>query len=94
MDKYQENILNFQVNINRDAKHQKGEIFSLEAIVTMPNKATLVAKVNHQDARAAVDMAQDNISRQLVKYKDKKISKLRKSTKYFKSLKFWRKNQD
>lgn len=94
LNKYQANILNFQVNINRDAKHQSGDIFSLEVLVTMPNKVTLVARENHQDARAAVDLIQENIARQLVKYKDKRVSKLRKNTKYFKSLKFWKKHED
>ena len=94
LDKYQEKILAFNVNLSRDQKHAKGEVFTIEVRVTLPQKQTLLVKESHIDARAAVDAAQDKLARQLVKYKDKNISRWRKSARKIKQLKFWRRNQE
>ncbi|MCB9802650.1 ribosome-associated translation inhibitor RaiA [Candidatus Nomurabacteria bacterium] len=92
LEKYQENIISFSLNMSRDPHHHKGEIFDLEARLTMPNKQEIIIKESHQDARAAIDIIQDKLARQLVKQKGKLNSKLRKNSKFFKSLKFWNKN--
>ncbi|MBT6691542.1 ribosome-associated translation inhibitor RaiA [Candidatus Parcubacteria bacterium] len=94
LDKYQEKIMSFNVNLSRNQKHNKGEIFTVEARVTLPQKQTIAIKETHSDPRAAVDAVQDKLSRQLVKYKDKNLSRWRKSARKIKSLKFWRRNQE
>jgi putative sigma-54 modulation protein len=94
LDKYQEKILSFNVNLSRDQKHNKGEVFTVEVRVSLPQKQTLMAKESNIDARAAVDAVQDKIARQLVKYKDKNLSRWRKNARKIKSLKFWRRNQE
>lgn len=94
LDKYQEDILNFDVNIARNQKQQKGEVYELEAILTLPAKQTIVIKEVAEDPYAAIDIVQDKLSRQLVKYKDKFESKKRSKRRLFKSLKFWSKDQE
>ncbi len=94
LDKYQEDIISFQVYLGRDQKHKKGDVFAVEAMLALPDKKSIVIKEVSNDPRKAVDMVQDKLSRQLVKYKDKKISRLRKSKRKFKSLKFWRRNNN
>lgn len=92
LDKYQKDIISFSVDIKRDPHHRKGEIFTVEAHLFLPNKQEIIIKEAHQDARAAIDIVQDKIARQLVKQKNKTTSKLRKNINIFKSLKFWNKN--
>lgn len=92
LDKYQKDIISFTVEIRRDPHHHKGEIFTVESHLFLPNKQEIIIKEMHQDARAAIDIAQDKIARQLVKQKNKIVSKLRKNIQSFKSLKFWNKN--
>lgn len=92
LEKYQEDILSCQVTLNRDPKHQKGEIFTVEVRLSLPRTSTLIVRETDADARRAVDIVQDKLARQLVKFKDKKSSKSRNAAKYFKSLKFWKRN--
>lgn len=94
LDKYQEDITNFVVNISRDQKHQKGDVYELEAIASLLGKQSIVIKENADDPYAAVDMVQDKMARQLVKFKDKFASKKRSKRRLLKSLKFWSKDQD
>ena len=91
LDKYKETILSFSVELSRDQHHQKGEVFTVEARVNLPYKKSILVKESHRDARAAVDKAQEKLIRQLVKFKDKNISQLRKASQKFKALKFWQK---
>ena len=93
LDKYQEKIIYCKVELSRDQKHQKGEVYTVEAHLGLPNKNTLTVRETHSDARAAVDLVQDKLARQLRKFKDKYTSKARKKNKYFKSLKFWSKKE-
>lgn len=92
LDKYQMNILGFHVELSRDPKHHRGEVFNIEVRVTLPNKQTILVQESHLDAHAAVDLLQAKIARQLVKHKSKGMGKLRRSSKVMKSLKFWQKN--
>jgi len=91
LEKYQENIFYCKVELSRDQKHQKGEVYTIEAHLGLRNKNVITAKEINADARAAVDLVQDKLARQLIKFKDKYASKDRKRNKYFKSLKFWHK---
>ncbi|MBU1203141.1 ribosome-associated translation inhibitor RaiA [Patescibacteria group bacterium] len=92
LEKYQENIISFQVYLGRDTHHKKGEVYSVEVIASMPGQKNIIVKETDSDARRAVDIVQDKMARQIVKSKEKKVSRLRKTTRYFKSLKFWNKN--
>lgn len=92
LEKYQEDIISFQVYLSRHTHHKKGEVYTIEAIASMPGQKNIVVKETDSDARRAVDILQDKIARQIVKTKEKKVSRLRKTTRYFKSLKFWNRN--
>ena len=89
LDKFGESITSFTVILTRDQHHNKGDVYTVEANITMPAKNTISIRETHQDPRAAVDIVQDKVARQLVKFKDKFVSKQKKANKYFKSLKFW-----
>jgi len=90
LDKYQEHILNFKVELARDQHHNKGEVYTIDVHIQMPNRQAIMVRESHSDARAAVDVAQDKIARQIVKIKDRQVSKDRKQNRLIKSLKFWK----
>ena len=90
LEKYQEDILHFNVELTRDQHHKKGEVYMVEVNVTLPQKKVIRTKEKHSDPHAAVDMAQDKIARQMVKFKKKRFSKLRKQARHLKSLRFWK----
>lgn len=94
LDKYEEDILDFQVALKRDQHHRKGEVYSIEVKIILPQKKSIIIKESDSDARRAVDIVQEKIARQLIKNKDKSISKLRRNVKNFKSLKFWGKKDN
>lgn len=89
LDRYQEEISSFEVNLSRDQHHKKGEVFQVELKVALPNKKQLILSEMHADPRAAIDILQDKLSRQLLKIKDKNISRWKRATNSIKSLKFW-----
>jgi putative sigma-54 modulation protein len=91
VEKYKENILSFSVELARDQHHKKGEVFTVGAQVSLPQKQSIIIKETHQDAHAAVDAVQDKLIRQLVKHKDKNQGLIRKSAQNLKALKFWQK---
>ena len=91
LDKFQENIISCALDINRDPHHHKGEIFTAEVHLLLPNKQEIIITEIHQDARAVIDMIQDKLARALVKQKNKNVSRLRKNIKFLQSLKFWNK---
>lgn len=91
LDKYNLDIIDCQVKFIRDQHHQKGDVYTVEAKVSLPNQEPIFVKEQAEDPHAAVDIVQDKLSRLLVKTKNKKVDKLRKSIKTFKKLKFWRK---
>ena len=93
IDKYQADILSFRVDLSRDQNHKKGEIYNIDLTVVLPNKQTIRLSETSADARAAVDILQDKLSRQLVKTKDKKLSKIKRGGAKLKSLKFWKKKE-
>lgn len=94
LDKYQEDILSFQVNLSRDQHHNKGEVYNIDVKIDLPKKKTILASESDTDPMSAVDSALDKLTRQLLKYKDKKTDRFRKKIKYFKSLKFWKKKEE
>lgn len=93
LDKYQEDISSFKVELIRDQRHNKGDVYTIDVHIQLPNKQAITIRETQSDARAAVDIAQDKVARQIVKIKDKQSSKDRKQNRIIKSLKFWKKNQ-
>ncbi|MBT4849748.1 ribosome-associated translation inhibitor RaiA [Candidatus Parcubacteria bacterium] len=94
LKKYKNDIESVNIELARDQHHKKGEVFTVGLNITMPNKHTIQVSETNSDAYAAVDIVQDIVARQLVKYKEKNISKQRKKRRYFKSLKFWKRSED
>lgn len=93
LDRFQSDITDFKVELFRDQHHNKGEVFSVEVHITMPQQRSITAKESNEDARAAVDLVQENLARQLKKMKEKNISLARRGGRIFKSIKFWGKNE-
>ena len=93
LEKYSNDITSFKVDLNRNQKHNKGDVFTIEAHIQLPYQKTITAKETHIDARAAVDLAQEKLARQLLKVKDKHISKLKRRPRLLKSLRFWDKSE-
>ena len=89
LDKYQLNVLDCQIKLIRDQKHHKGEVYTIEAKLSLPNNEPIFAKEESSDARGAVDNLQEKLARLIVKNKDQRIGKLRRNIKKFKNLKFW-----
>ncbi|MFA5126494.1 MAG: ribosome-associated translation inhibitor RaiA [Patescibacteria group bacterium] len=94
LSKYHENILSFKVELNRDQKHNKGDVFTIEAHLQLPHHKSLIVREKHIDARAAVDIAQEKLARQLLKIKDKQNSRIKKTSRLLRSMRFWNKNQE
>jgi len=93
LDKYQTDVIDCKVKLIRDQHHQKGEVYTIEANLSLPNSEPIFVKESDSDARATVDKIQEKLARLLVKTKNKKFGKLRKNIKNFKSLKFWKKKE-
>jgi|GEM_PF-1168287 len=91
LEKYNVDILDCQIKLIRDQHHQKGEVYTVEAKLSLANTQPLFIKEQASDPRATVDMVEDKLARLLVKSKNKKIARLRNNIKKFKSLKFWKK---
>ncbi len=92
LDKFQAEITDFKVELFRDQRHNKGDVFTVEVHISMPQQRSIMAKESNADARAAVDLTQENLARQLKKMKERNISLMRRGNRLFKSLKFWGKN--
>ncbi len=94
LSKYKMDVLGFHVDITKDPKHQKGDVYTVDAHLHLPNKYKITLTEVQDDAYAAVDMLQAKLARQLVEHKAKSVAKLRKTEKKFKSLKFWQKDKE
>ena len=57
--------------------HLKGEIFRVEAQLYLPKKK-LRAVVIHQELRAAIDEAKNDLRREIRRYKEKRLARVRK----------------
>ncbi len=93
LDRYQNEITDFKVELFRDQRHNKGDVFTVEVHIALPQQKSLMAKESSSDARAAVDLVQENLARQLKKYKDRNISLARRGGRLLKSIKFWGRNE-
>lgn len=83
LEKFDSQIMDFNVELTRDQHHKKGEVYTVEARVVSPQRKTLLMRETNIDARAAVDILEEKIQRQLIKQKDKR-------KRNWKSLKFWK----
>lgn len=93
LEKYQMDILGFHVELTRDQRHHKGEVYNLEVHIHLPDKKILTLKEVQDDAYAAIDILQTRIARQLVKHKAKNMSKWKRASQRIKTFKFWHKNR-
>lgn len=91
LDKYHENILAFKVELNRNKKHNKGDVFTIEAHLQLPQHKNITVRETHVDARAAVDIVQEKLVRQLLKIKEKHGSEIKRKSKFLRSIRFWSK---
>lgn len=69
-----EKVLIAEIEVGLTSKHhQKGDIYRAEIQIEVPNKL-LRAVSEKEDFRAALTDAKDEIGKQIIKYKDKKIT--------------------
>lgn len=92
LEKYKMDILGFHVEMTRDTHHLKGEVYTVEVHLHLPNKKILTLKEIQDDAYAAIDILQSRIARQLVKQKAISAGKLRRAASKIRALKFWGRN--
>lgn len=89
-----ENILNIDVEVDKNQRHNKGAVHHVRMNVQVPN-SLLHAEETQEDLYAAIDLCRDDVERQLRKYKEKYETKKRKSRQTQRSLKsifsFWKK---
>lgn len=57
--------------------HNKGPIFFCEAHLRVPGEAAIRAREEDEDLYAAIDEVQDELQRQLVDFKEKRLAKRR-----------------
>lgn len=94
LEKYKMDILGFHVEMIRDTHHLKGEVYTIEVHLHLPDKKILTLKEIQDDAYAAIDILQAKIARQLVKHKSKQASRFRRAAGKIKSLRFWGRNKE
>jgi len=73
-----EKVLIAEIEVGLTSKHhQKGDIYRAEIQIEVPNRL-LRAVSEKEDFRAALTDAKDEIGKQIIKYKDKKITDKRR----------------
>jgi len=73
--KFQEQIISCNVELDRDTKSQSGNIFRAEINLAVKGKL-FRAEANAKTITAAIDMAQEKITNQMAKLKDKREAKM------------------
>lgn len=74
-EEQREIIVRFE--LSRETHHRKGNVFYAEANLYLPGK-DIRAEANEANARAAIDNVKDTLKVELVRYKEKMISKRKK----------------
>lgn len=64
LNKFSSHATACHLEIGRDSHHKSGDVFRFEMNISIPKK-TLRIEEFHSDARAAIDVAIDNMERQL-----------------------------
>ncbi|MFC1598170.1 ribosome hibernation-promoting factor, HPF/YfiA family [Patescibacteria group bacterium] len=89
-----DNIIGIDVEVCKNKRQNKGEVFHVRMNVSVPNKL-LHAEETQDDLYAAIDLCRDDVDRQLRRYKEKFETKKRKAGKQQRNLKsiltFWKK---
>lgn len=74
LEKVHGNIIGVKVDIAKDTHHRTGDIFAMKVHVSVP-KQLLMAEEVGSTLQQAVDLIENELSRQLKKHKEKFISK-------------------
>src|SRR3989338_11338669 len=80
--KFHQSIISLRCDIRPDQHHHKGDVFSVEVILTIPQKVLRVTETR-PDAREAVDLAAEKLLRQVRQVKEKRLS-MRRLGRWFK----------
>jgi ribosomal subunit interface protein len=93
LTKVYDNIIQIDVELDKNLHHNKGDVFHVRMNVAVPNEL-LHAEEVQPDLYAAIDICRDEIDRQLRKYKEKFATRSRKARQTSRNLKsilaFWR----
>lgn len=90
LDKYIDDILTARVELERDAHHQKGDVYRCEVNLEVPQSHLLRADSTEEDLYAAIDTVIPKLVSQIKKYKEKHHQVDRRVTRYLKSIFPWR----
>lgn len=79
--------LELKVEIARTTKHHlKGEVYYAEASLALPKKSVLRSEATNADLRSAIDEVHDELTSQIEKYRDVKLTKIRRGARFIKRL--------
>ncbi|OGY81855.1 MAG: ribosomal subunit interface protein [Candidatus Kerfeldbacteria bacterium RIFCSPHIGHO2_12_FULL_48_17] len=74
LEKIHENIIAVKVDVAKDAHHKTGYVYTMKVHVSVP-KQLLMAEEVGSTVQQAVDLIENELTRQLKRYKEKLISK-------------------
>lgn len=81
-----EGALELRIELARTTKHHsKGDVYYAEANLTLPGNV-LRSEATLHDIRAAVDEAYDGLKLQVEKYRDSRLTKIRRGARFLKRL--------
>ena len=80
-----EKVVGVQVDISRDKRHNKGDVFRVEVNLHIPKKIIRAIGMSG-DVYAAMDIAQEKVDKQVRRLKDRAQSQKKKGWR------FWEKN--
>lgn len=82
LEKYSDRILKAKIELDIDKNQKTGDICRVEIWLFLPKKVLQVG-LKAAEMHEAISLASSKMERQLVKYKEKNISKIRKSKKLY-----------
>ncbi|HNZ86358.1 MAG TPA: ribosome-associated translation inhibitor RaiA [bacterium] len=71
LDKYGLNFSSVRVDISKDSRHQKGDVFRFEANMTILGNKMIRAEARAGDIMSSVEIVRDKLETQITKIKDK-----------------------
>jgi len=71
LDRYGLNFSSVRVDISKDSRHQKGEVFRFEANMKILGNKMIRAEASSGDILSSVDIVKDKLEIQITKLKDK-----------------------
>ncbi len=82
----EEGALDLKVELARTTKHHsKGDVYYAEANLELPGKV-LRAEATLHDIRAAIDEVYEDLRLQVEKYRDSRLTKIRRGARFLKKL--------